>query len=159
MDKVKMTNLVKKKLLAWLGDGDFSNDLAELVWDDLHEIGINYPLSDEEDAKVNLVFDECFDELRKKIYAALEGTTKPSLTLKEAILKHFGPGAEFFSPEATALTEMDDTMMGMSSNSCCGSAILASVWRTANDTRSLDGSSRQVLWACVVREAKVICYG
>lgn len=88
---------------------------------------------------------------------------KPSLTLKEAILKHFGPGAQFFTPMAEVFTEGDDErvneMVAIESDSCCGAGILALVWRTANAAQYHEVGAKQALWIHTLKDALIIYYG
>ena len=156
MQKDEMMKIVKEMLLTRLDDGDFGIQLCELVWEKLYPDGTG-ALNDEEDAKACKVFDECLSELSKKIRTALEG--RLGLTLKEAILKHFGPGGQFFSPEATSFACSDDEMMDIPSDSCCGAGILALVWQAANTAQYHDGSAHQAVWSNTIEEAKVIYYG
>lgn len=84
---------------------------------------------------------------------------KSSLTLKEALLKHFGPGAQFENPVIATFAESDDTMMDIPSDSCCGSGILTLVWRAANEAQFVDEVARGILWENLSDEAKTIYYG
>lgn len=161
MEKDEMMPVVKDVLLGTLGDNAFQLGVCEATWDRLYPEGVM--LSDEEDAAACKVFNACLDELSKKMVAALEGSAKPSLTLKEVILKHFGPGGQFFTPTAVVFTGGDNErvneMLSIESDSCCGAGILALVWRTANTAQSYEGSARQALWLCALSDALTIYYG
>jgi len=68
MDKVEMMEAVKSTLLMRLvRDNDFRADVCELIWEDLPIMD-----DDEEDAVVTKLFDECFDELSRKITVCLQ---------------------------------------------------------------------------------------
>lgn len=156
MTNEEMMNHVKEAFLDRL-DNDFSLNVCEIVWAKIFRNRITVPNG--VDASVTELFDECFNELRAKIVVAFAATIPRSLTLEEAVLKYFGPGGQFFTPEAAAFLANIPEIRDIECDSCCGSGILALVWRTANDAQSYEGSERAALWGELIYEAKVIYHG
>ncbi len=159
MEKSVMMKAVKDALHGELNDNDRRIDTCEVVWDKLFSGGS--ALSDDADAIMTKLFDECLDELLTKVNTCLEEQPiKVCLTVKEAILKHFGEGKTYYHPKIVEFANSDDKMLGIEVDSCCGCDILANVYRIASEVSQTGAiEAHAVLWDELHEITNTIYYG
>ncbi|KKN52399.1 hypothetical protein LCGC14_0613160 [marine sediment metagenome] len=150
MYETRIGELTKKMTRIHIADSAFKNTIRELVWAEL----FNEPEFDSKVVEIealDTIFNECYKSMLQP------------MTIKEAILKNMGPGTVCFCKQAIAFAESDAEMLSIEIDSCCGSIILAAVYRTQSEasyvTEEPIEPTIEQLWKELKEEAEVTYYG